>query len=261
MIWKIRLRSKMDNLTAITEGIGPSVTLLHGVGLNADAWGGQIEALANYFTVKAFDMPGHGESPELATAYPKLNDYVAAMKRHINEPTVVVGHSMGAMVALKLAKKKEVVGVVALNAVFQRSPSAHDAVQKRAQQLKLSKNIDPKPTLSRWFEDQTSLEAKMCDRWLRHVSIDGYRAAYNVFAQENGPTAQELYALNKPALFMTGGLELNSTADMSTQMANLCEMGNTVILENAGHMMPMTHYKNVNRHLIKFIKHCHRKTV
>ena len=104
-----------------TEGIAPSVTLLHGVGLNADAWGRQIETLANYFTVKAFDMPGHGESPELAMASPKLNDYVAAIKQHIIEPTVVVGHSMGAMIALKLAIKKEVVGVVALNAVFQRS--------------------------------------------------------------------------------------------------------------------------------------------
>ena len=260
MMWKIRLRSKMDNLTAITEGIGPSVTLLHGVGLNADAWGRQIETLANYFTVKAFDMPGHGESPELAMASPKLNDYVAAMKQHIIEPTVVVGHSMGAMIALKLAIKKEVVGVVALNAVFQRSSSALDAVQKRAQALQLTSNVDPRPTLKRWFEDLTSLEAKMCDCWLRHVSINGYRAAYNVFAQENGPTVQELEALKKPALFMTGGLELNSTPDMSTQMANLCEMGNAIIFEDAAHMMPMTHYKNVNRHLIKFIEHCHRKT-
>jgi len=260
MMWKIRLRSKMDNLTAITEGIGPSVTLLHGVGLNADAWGRQIETLANYFTVKAFDMPGHGESPELAMASPKLNDYVAAMKQHIIEPTVVVGHSMGAMIALKLAKKKEVVGVVALNAVFQRSSSALDAVQKRAQALQLTSNVDPRPTLKRWFEDLTSLEAKMCDCWLRHVSINGYKVAYNVFAQESGPTVDELEALKKPALFMTGGLELNSTPDMSTQMANLCEMGNAIIFEDAAHMMPMTHYKNVNRHLIKFIEHCHRKT-
>ena len=52
MMWKTRLRSELDNLMAITAGLGPSVTLLHGVGLNADAWGGQIDTLANYFLLR-----------------------------------------------------------------------------------------------------------------------------------------------------------------------------------------------------------------
>lgn len=261
MIWKTRLRSELDNLMAITAGLGPSVTLLHGVGLNADAWGGQIDTLANYFSVTAFDMPGHGSSPGLDVPSPDLSDYVTAMKHPLKDPTVVVGHSMGAMIALKLAFNKKVVGVVALNAVYQRSKSAQDAVRKRAKELVAASNVDPRPTLKRWFDDETSTEAEMCEQLLSHVSIEEYRAAYNVFAQENGPTAEELVALKKPALFMTGGREPNSTPDMSIQMANLCEMGNAVILEDAAHMMPMTHYESVNKYLIDFIERCHRESV
>lgn len=261
MIWKTRLRSKLDNLTAVTAGLGPSVMLLHGVGLNADSWGGQIDNLANYFSVTALDMPGHGKSPGLDLAKPELSDYVAAMQYHLKSPTVIVGHSMGAMIGLKLAFDKKVLGVVALNAVYQRSPSAHDAVQKRAQDLQFTSIVDPKPTLERWFDDQASLEALMCHKWLSSVSIDGYRAAYTVFAQENGPSAQELSELKKPALFMTGDQEPNSTPNMSMQMAELCEFGDAIILEDAAHMMPMTHCEVVNKHLIEFISRCHMETI
>jgi pimeloyl-ACP methyl ester carboxylesterase len=100
---------------------------LHGVGLNADAWGAQIECLARDHTVTAFDMAGHGESAPLTTTEPKLTDYVDGVRDLLTEPTVVVGHSMGAMIALKLAQNPAVVGVIALNAVYQRTASAHAA--------------------------------------------------------------------------------------------------------------------------------------
>ena len=246
---------------AVTAGLGPSVMLLHGVGLNADSWGGQIDTLANYFSVTALDMPGHGESPGLNLAKPDLSDYVAAMRYHLKSPTVIVGHSMGAMIGLKLAFDKKVLGVVSLNAVYQRSQSACDAVKKRAQELQITSIVDPKPTLERWFDDQTSVEALMCHKWLSDVSIDEYRAAYAVFSQENGPSAQELSELKKPALFMTGDREPNSTPNMSMQMAELCEFGDAIILEDAAHMMPMTHCKIVNKHLIDFISRCHMEMI
>jgi hypothetical protein len=75
-----------------------------------------------------------------------------------------------------------VIGVVALNAIYQRTPMASAAVRARATQLRDEPSIDPEPTLMRWFDDLTSPEAMACESWLRTVPMDGYRAAYSLFA-------------------------------------------------------------------------------
>ena len=261
MMWTTQPRSRVGSLAAICAGQGLSVTLLHGVGLNADAWGAQIDALSQDYGVTAFDMAGHGDSAALKIAKPTLSDYVDAVRVRLTAPTVVVGHSMGAMIALKLAHNPAVIGVVALNAIYQRTPTASAAVRARAKQLWDERSVNPEATLMRWFDDLTSPEAMACDRWLRTVPMDGYRAAYSVFANENGPTASELQSLHKPALFITGEREPNSTPEMSVQMAECCPMGQAHIVNDAAHMMPMTHAGEVNAQLRTFISQCHQGEV
>ena len=261
MMWTTQRRSRVGSLAAICAGQGPSVTLLHGVGLNADAWGAQIDSLSRDYSVTAFDMAGHGDSAALMTSEPGLSDYIDTVRVSLTAPTVLVGHSMGAMIALKLAHNPAVIGVVALNAIYQRTPTLQAAVRARVKQLWDESSINPEPTLMRWFDDLTSPEAMACERWLRRVPMDGYRAAYSVFANENGPTASELQLLNKPALFITGGREPNSTPEMSIQMAECCPMGQAHIAKDAAHMMPMTHANEVNANLRTFISQCYQGEV
>lgn len=261
MMWTTQPRSRVGSLAAICAGQGPSVTLLHGVGLNADAWGAQIDALSQDYGITAFDMAGHGESVPFNNAVPRLSDYVDVVRVNLTAPTVVVGHSMGAMIALKLAQDPAVIGVVALNAIYQRTPTASAAVRERAKQLWDERSVNPEPTLTRWFDDLSLPEATACERWLRAVPMDGYRAAYSVFANENGPTASELESLHKPALFITGEREPNSTPEMSIQMAECCPMGQAHIVKNAAHMMPMTHAGEVNAHLRAFVSQYHQGEV
>ena len=56
MMWTTQPRSRVGSLAAICAGQGPSVTLLHGVGLNADSWGAQINTLSQDYEVTAFDL-------------------------------------------------------------------------------------------------------------------------------------------------------------------------------------------------------------
>ncbi|MCC5960126.1 MAG: alpha/beta hydrolase [Rhodobacteraceae bacterium] len=258
MTWTIRQRSETGALAAIITGRGPKVLLLHGVGLRAEAWARQIDALAaDGFHVTAPDMPGHGESParhHLAglTSY---SDLVAAC---LDEPAVVVGHSMGAMIALDLAARypEQVRGVVALNAVFRRSPAAKKAVAARLAALDRRMIPDPKATLTRWFGDTPSAERTACDEWLRAVDPIGYKAAYTVFANEDGPSAHALENLCIPAFFATGSAEQNSTPQMSRAMAMLAPQGRAWVVAGGGHMMPMTHATAVNRIVSGLIQEC-----
>ena len=57
MTWTTRPRSEIAELAAITQGTGPLILLIHGVGLRSEAWNAQIDVLAERYTVIAIDMP------------------------------------------------------------------------------------------------------------------------------------------------------------------------------------------------------------
>ncbi|MGI9435395.1 MAG: alpha/beta hydrolase [Geminicoccaceae bacterium] len=253
MTWTIQPRSDFGALAAICSGGGPPMVLLHGVGLRAEAWAAQIESLSSTWSVIAPDLPGHGESPMLPRQ-PTLSDYVDQVAMAIGEPVCVAGHSMGAMIALDLAIRypDKVRCVAALNAIYRRTVEAASAVQSRAAGLNGANADDPGATLARWFGDVTSPEALACEAWLAGVSPAGYKAAYSVFAREDGPADAGLTSLQAPALFATGRAEPNSTPAMSHAMAALVPDGHAIILEGAAHMMPMTHPKAVNKMLAAF---------
>ena len=257
MIWTIRPRSDFGNLAAIQAGEGPLVILLHGVGLQAEAWNAQIDSLASHFAVVAPDMAGHGDSAPLhgSTTLTAHSDLVASA---IEQPALVVGHSMGAMIALDLAVRfpDKVRGVAALNAIYRRSPEAAAAVRERADGLDGESRPDPTGTLARWFGDEASPEAEACRAWLTAVDPQAYREAYAVFAREDGPGDADLAALACPALFCTGAAEPNSTPAMSRAMAELAPRGKAVVVPGAAHMMPMTHATEVNDILLNFFAEC-----
>ncbi|MEP5728154.1 MAG: alpha/beta hydrolase [Sulfitobacter sp.] len=257
MMWTTRQRSDLAQLRVISAGSGPAVLLIHGVGLCADTWNPQIDALAEEFSVTAVDMPGHGTSQRLPPDA-DLTAYTETIAACLTDKTVVVGHSMGAMIALNLAARHpdKISGVAALNAIFQRTPDAQTAVRARAQSLDGHSMADPLATLSRWFGDVPSPAREACHRWLTCVDPQGYRTAYRVFADEDGPTEQTLKTLRCPALFVTGSDEPNSTPAMSHAMANLTPNGRAHIIEGAAHMMPMTHSEKLNAHLLHFARYC-----
>lgn len=253
MTWTTRPRSDFGNLAAIRSGEGRPLVLLHGVGLRAEAWAVQIESLSQNWSVIAPDLPGHGESPILL-GQPVLRDYVDQVALAIGEPVCIAGHSMGAMIALDLAIRypDKVRCVAALNAIYRRTVEAASAVQRRAAGLDGVHAADPSGPLARWFGDVTSPEALACEGWLTNVAPAGYKAAYNVFAREDGPADAGLTSLEPPALFATGTAEPNSTPAMSHAMAALVPDGRAIFLEGAAHMMPMTHPEAVNKMLAAF---------
>ena len=254
MTWTTQPRSSLGDLAAIVTGNGPRVVLIHGVGLRAEAWRPIIDDLAIDFEVVAPDLPGHGASP-FAGVYGTITDYAAALDTALTDGCVVVGHSMGAMLSLELATTygDRVAVVCALNGIFEREEDAAEAVQARANDLNGENVPDPLPTLSRWFADVESEQRAACEAWLRAVSPRGYQAAYRVFAHANGPTREQLSALAMPALFMTGGREPNSTPAMSHAMAALAPKGRAEIVEDAAHMLPMTHPNRVTQALSALI--------
>ena len=65
-------------------GDGPTLLLIHGIGLCAESWHYQITPLAHQFKVVCVDLPGHGSSQRWSSARSaRLDDFVAALEQFI----------------------------------------------------------------------------------------------------------------------------------------------------------------------------------
>jgi len=86
----------------------PVVLLVHGLGGRWQHWAENLAGLAEHARVVALDLPGFGRSspPRGGYAVDGFADVVAALARELALPPVtVVGHSLGALVALRLAQR------------------------------------------------------------------------------------------------------------------------------------------------------------
>jgi pimeloyl-ACP methyl ester carboxylesterase len=92
----------------VEAGRGPTLLFLHGLGGSWKDWAANIPAFAASYRVCAVDFPGFGESdkPEVEYSIDWLTDLVQRFLQERNlEEVYVVGHSMGALVALNLAAR------------------------------------------------------------------------------------------------------------------------------------------------------------
>lgn len=80
---------------------GTPVVLLHGLGSTADVWGGLIQGLGDRRWI-AIDFPGHGGSKPLTVYSPE--HLALTIVPHIPRGAVLLGHSLGGVVALALAQ-------------------------------------------------------------------------------------------------------------------------------------------------------------
>lgn len=241
---------------------GPLLVLLHGVGLNADVWAPQAEALADTHRVFAIDLPGHGASaslPEGAGLADFAARILAAMEAFADSPALLVGHSMGALVTLAaaLAAPDRIKGIAVLNAVYCRPPKARAAAEERAsllEQTGVSASIDP--TIARWFGPSDTARrdshASALRAMLAAVDPVGYARAYRIFATQDRAFEGRLGQLAMPALFLTGADDPNSTPEMSRAMAAAVPKGEALIVPGARHMASFVTPAPVNTALSAF---------
>ena len=95
--WEVRVR-----------GAGVPLLLLHGFMGRGSSWGAHAAALAREFRVVVVDLPGHGRSetpsdPARASVERSADDLAELLARVGCAPAHVLGYSLGARIALRLA--------------------------------------------------------------------------------------------------------------------------------------------------------------
>jgi N-formylmaleamate deformylase len=94
---------------AITRfGQGPALVMLHGIGSRGTSWLPIADRLAQHYDVIAIDQRGHGESSHPEQGY-LISDYADDLAGVLDqlrlEKPLIMGHSLGGMVALDWARR------------------------------------------------------------------------------------------------------------------------------------------------------------
>jgi pimeloyl-ACP methyl ester carboxylesterase len=111
----------------VERGSGPVVLLIHGANLAAALWAYQFHDLASGYRLVALELRGHGESKcgsEGVTITAMADDVAEVLTSLDLASVLVVGHSMGGMTVLRLARRHPALVAERVSAVLLLSTAA-----------------------------------------------------------------------------------------------------------------------------------------
>jgi pimeloyl-ACP methyl ester carboxylesterase len=231
-------------------GKGKVVILLHGFVSSSKYWNGIQPRLTRMgYRVITIDLLGFGHAPK-----PKDSDYsydehiahisdaVASLK--LRRPFVIVGHSLGALLAARYARQHErsVESLVLLH-----PPIYRDREQVRATLRSTGRFY--RALLDSRFRNYIWIIMRNLGPIGKHISHSRERTLANVI--EKAELLQDLTAINTRTLMLVG------TKDRKEYMANLAQgsvkPNVSIVIENIGHHSPRIRPNLVMKHLLAFL--------
>ena len=240
----------------------PPLVLIHGVGLDRTMWSGVMRCLSGKLQCTAFDMPCHGEAgmPEGDATLATFADALAEVVHSLDSAPVVVGFSMGAMVAQRFAlgRPGALRGLVLMNAVFDRDEGQRAAILQRLATVEREGPAGmAESAIQRWFTDgfrngSPEIVGAVRRRLLANDPA-AYLAAYRVFATADGELAREAGRIACPTLALTAEYDINSTPAMSRELARVIPDARALVLDGLAHGAPIEAPERVADAIAEFV--------
>jgi 3-oxoadipate enol-lactonase len=216
----------MATLFHRSEGAGPPLVLVHGVGGDSTSWDGVAPLLSDRFRVIRPDLSGHGRSGllrEPVTIERFARDVTSVMDSLGVEDAFMAGTSLGGTIlqAIALGSPKRVRKMALLSTACGRSEEERakavariDVIRKEGLAPIAAANRD------RWFTEEFQrrnpelVEARA--RVLMASDVESYLHAYTVFATAD--LSEELPKIRTPTMIVTGEHDIAATPRMARLM-------------------------------------------
>lgn len=221
-------------------GDGPSVLCLHDAGLQSSVWKDLFASLGPTSAALAFDLPGHGRSGSLDAlpSIPAMTEtarWVAAECRA--ERPLLVGHGMGALVALEWARSSpDTLRGVVLCGVGASLGIDDDTIEtmRRVTRGKAPRPFDPARVAREGGPDlvkRAYMEGIQTDPRATLVDLEASREWADAFAPSGG--------IDTPIRIVCGASESNDARARAESLADSLDSATYVEIEAAAHFLPI----------------------
>lgn len=240
-----------------TKNHGTPVVFVHGVGVDGSVWDPQVTGIAAAgFRTIAVDLPGHGasEGPALHTIE-DLAAWMAGFLDAVDAPRAhLVGHSMGALIALELAAvvparaaSLALLGVAASMAV---NPGLLAAAERNdghgLDQMSQWMHAREPDGPSGWGPAET---LALLERSEPGVVFSGLSACNN-----HGDVTVATVEVEAPTLLVLGGQDVMTRPQAAAPIADAIPGSRTIVVHGAGHMMMIERPQEVIAALLSFLQ-------
>lgn len=242
-------------------GSGPCVTLSHPLACDLSVWDGQVDELAQRFSVLRFDARGHGSSSAPAGEYAfeaMADDVIALLDALGIERTHFVGLSLGGMIGQHVAlKAPQRLASLVLADTTSRYPAEAGPVWDERIRIVRQQGMEPmvEPTLARWFTERYRLgnPAVMAriGALIRATPVAGYLGCCHAIPRLD--VTERLRALHLPALVMVGDQDTGTPEAMAREIHEAISGSQLVVIRDAAHLSNIEQVAQFNRALLGFL--------
>jgi pimeloyl-ACP methyl ester carboxylesterase len=254
---------------AVEPSGGQPLTLLHGLSYRWQSWLPIMPALAPRWHLFAPDLRGFGRSDRIPGAY-QISDYtsdiVAFLRGGVDGDTVLVGHSLGAVVAVAVAAEvPDLVRALILEeppiSIFHDQPARESRAYESYRRMR-DISLDG-PSLEEAMEALTPLMPSIDAVELRSRAMALVQRDPEVLtfvledrAKEGLSLDQSLSAITCPVLLLQGNAALGSALDdqRAAWMISLLEDCTHVAIPDAGHFIHQTLPVDFSRLVLDFLE-------
>jgi pyruvate dehydrogenase E2 component (dihydrolipoamide acetyltransferase) len=236
------------------------IVLIHGFGGDINNWMFNQPALAESNRVIALDLPGHGGSSkdvgagDLATLSAAVVGLLAALdipKAHL------VGHSLGAAVALRTALDKPA-HVASLTLISPAGFGEEIDGSYIKEFITAGRRKQMEPVLEKLFKNKGLVSRDMIEEMLKYKRLDGVAAALATVAAANFPGGRQKEVM-RGRLMELGDIPVRVIWGREDELIparhaeGLPSNIRTQILPDAGHMPQMEKAADINRLIVELV--------
>jgi 3-oxoadipate enol-lactonase len=244
-----------------TEGDGPPVVFIHGLGATSNVWYSQRTVLSRYFRVIVYDRSGCGRSPGTGEDYSIEGwaDELAGLLDHLEvATTVVVGHSLGSMIAQRFAGKYpgRTRALVLAGGEAVLTPDGKDILTRRAEMIRsegLTAAVDP--WLAGVFSPATRAANPALAGLLRamFLAYDDASYAQQCLALRDGDVRGDHARITCPTMLLIGDQDPVTPLSWQQQIAGGIAGSFIRIVADTAHMTMLESPAMFNTALLEFL--------
>lgn len=246
-------------LATFSEGHGKSVLLLHGQISTHNYMSLVADELKGWYHVTSLDLLGFGDSPRPRDCTYSVDEHVKAIMGSLpakGPPIVVVGHSMGAQIAVRLAKSHPSLVRALVLSALPLLPKRHEykTLAKEFPGTRLVLRGPHAKLLRRWYERNEARAQRLVVRMSRHhyghfkevIRADSIRHSWEAYHRSMKQVVigydvlSDLKQLSQPVMLMYGENDQISK-DIALQVDSFRPNIEVIPITDAGHNLPLEH--------------------